>query len=100
GAGSGGRWVRRDGGEVSRPGLLGDSPRRQKIFQGGGDVLVGNDDLVFQGVQLRVVEYLPPAALEQGVARLGGFPVLIFLVGRWSGHRRNGVFGGEIATGR
>jgi hypothetical protein len=41
----------------------------------GLQILVGNIDLLFHGVQLRILEYFPPIATETLLVRLGGFPI-------------------------
>jgi hypothetical protein len=51
---------------------------------GGLKVLVGNVDLLFQGIQLGVIEYFPPIATQTLFAGLSGFPVADFLIARWS----------------
>ena len=69
------------------------------------DILVGNADLLLQGVQLRIVEYLPPFAVERGVGGLRDFPAerlrsfgSELLVSGRSGNRRSLVFWSNGAT--
>jgi len=42
--------------------------------------LVGDVDLGFEGVQLRVLKYLPPVAAEMLVAWLGRLPIADFFI--------------------
>src|SRR5581483_10099531 len=56
-----------------------------------GDVLVGDVDLLFERVQLGLVEHLPPRAAKPGVLRLGDSPAVDFLVSRRHFHFRPDV---------
>jgi hypothetical protein len=58
----------------------------------GLKVLVGNVDLQFQGVQLRVIEYFPPIATETLFAGLSSLPVADFFIARWNFDRRPMIF--------
>src|SRR5262249_24063539 len=44
--------------------------------------------LILESVELGIVEDLPPPAARRGIARLGGFPPVHFLVGGRHRHRR------------
>src|SRR5260221_1890376 len=59
---------------------------------GGFQILVGDVDLCFESVQLRVLKYLPPVAAELLVAGLGRLPIADFFIG-WRNFRRGALIG-------
>ncbi|PYV73705.1 MAG: hypothetical protein DMG96_22275, partial [Acidobacteria bacterium] len=67
---------------------------------------VGNIDLLFQSVQLRILEYFPPIATEILLVRLGSFPIAsLFVSGRHFDWRAlvpgaNGTTGKQEHTGK
>ena len=74
------RGAARHGGIVVR---LRDTNRRSRLFKSflrGFQVLVGDINLRFQCIQLRVFVNFPPIALRDLIARLYGFPIPEFLV--------------------
>ena len=89
-----------DGGIVIRTHVPQCSSRllvvRHRLFQ----VLVGDVDLLLQGVELRILEYLPPVPAQILVAGLRGLPVSELLVRRRRWNRRcTFIFGPHRTTG-
>ena len=67
------------------------------------DILVIDVDHLFQTVQFRIAENLPPLALEQGIAGSGHLPLVVaghFLKGHRRGRHGPLVFGADGTTGR
>ena len=53
--------------------------RRHEAGKGSNDVLVGNVDLFFEGIQLGIAKNFPPIAMESSVLGLCNFPAVHFL---------------------
>src|SRR5262249_52220527 len=51
-----------------------------KLRFSGSDILVGNINPRFEGVQLRIIEHLPPGPPDDGVLWLRYFPAVDLLV--------------------
>lgn len=80
-----GTGMRRTGGQRRRVRRTGALHQRQRLPEFGfilRQVLIGDIDLLDQGIELRVVEHFPPLAVLHQFARLRRFPVLHFLEGR------------------
>ena len=65
----------RDRREIACPGGLHDGKGLPVLSFRCGDILVRDVDLLFEGVELRVLEYLPPRSANNGFLRLCNFPV-------------------------
>jgi hypothetical protein len=76
--------------------LLYDRPSGKEIGESGGDVLIGDGDLLFEGVELRVVEDGPPGAALEVILGLGHLPDIC---GRSSGRREFLESGGRFHDG-
>ena len=75
--------VGRHRGEKLRPGFPDQGPGRKKACRRGRNVLVRNIDLLFQRIQLRIVENLPPFTAKRIVSGLRLFPAFgIFEIGQ------------------
>src|SRR5271157_5793648 len=68
-----------NGREILRARLPHHSARRHETGKSSGDVLVGNVDLFFEGVQLGIAKNLPPVAMESAVLGLRDFPAVHLL---------------------
>src|SRR5208283_3901702 len=94
------------GWEQLGPRLLDDGAGGEEIRESGGNILVGNGHLRFQGVQLAVSEDFPPIAANEGIAGLGWVPKVggprtlrgQFLESGGSLDRRRLIFRGEVAA--
>ena len=75
------RGVHAHGRIIGRTGFLDQGAGGEKVLQGGGDILIGDGDLFFERVQLRVLEHFPPFAFDDSVAGLGQFPTIGLLEG-------------------
>ena len=96
GFGCGDRRGERGGRKVLGAGLFDHRAGDHEILHRGHKVLVGEADLDFQRVELGIGEHLPPLALDDAVAGLGGFPIVGFLVSGGDGHGHGGnVYGGR-----
>src|SRR6185369_8853868 len=73
------RWTRRDSWEVLGARFFHECARGAEICVSEGDVLIRCVELLFETIQLRVVEHLPPLAADHGVGRPREFPVVGFL---------------------
>ena len=90
------------GREESGPGLFHRRSRLPELSFGLQHVLIRYRDLLFQGVQRRVVVDLPPSALGEGVGWLSLFPGVIgrlLLESRRGGRGRAIVVGSDAAAG-
>src|SRR5208283_6146743 len=56
--------------EILRAGLAHQRSRRHEVGKRGSRVLIGNADLLFERVQLRIAKSLPPFAVQSAVLRL------------------------------
>src|SRR5208283_501708 len=65
--------------EVLRASLTHQRTRRHEIGERRGDVLIGNVDLLFERIQLRIAENLPPLAMQGAVLWLRNFPAIHLL---------------------
>jgi hypothetical protein len=68
-----------DGWKVLRAGLAHDCASFHEVLEVLLDVLVVNVQLFFEGVQLRIVEDLPPFAAQLSIGRLRHRPAFSFL---------------------
>src|SRR5215469_13394452 len=64
---------------ILRTGLPDDRASRHEVRKSSGNILVGNADLLFERVQFRISEDLPPLAAQLGVLWLGHLPTVHFL---------------------
>ncbi len=67
--------------EIARPGSLHDGARLSELRFRRGNILVRDIHLLFEGVKLRILEYLPPGPADDGLLRLRHLPFRRFLVG-------------------
>ena len=72
-------WANAGSREVLRPSLPHQGTRRHEVGERGGDVLIGNIDLLFERIQLGIAENLPPLAMQSAVLWLRDFPAVHFL---------------------
>ena len=92
------RRARSDRGIVSRPIKSHQCPRLLESRFGSFQILIGNVDLLFESVQLRVLKNFPPLALRNLIAGLRCLPVRWdFLVSGWRGRSGLGVTGSNCA---
>jgi len=89
---SGNAWRYAHGGEVRSPRLAHQSAGSEEAGLRRLNVLVRNIDLLLQGIQLGVIEDLPPLALEHGIVRVGGLPCRRGSTGRSLHCRRGALF--------
>ena len=65
-----------DGGPVLRASFGDERARLHEVFERDFDVLVVDIELLFQRVQFRLIEDLPPVAANHGILRAGDFPAV------------------------
>ena len=81
--------------------MLDHGARRENVGERGRNILVGDVHLLFQRIQGRVVEHLPPFAASGVVAWLRHFPDIgraefLEAGGNWRG--RAAILRGEVAA--
>src|SRR5271156_4986865 len=94
-----GQRIERDGGKVIGTIVAKQRARLSVLGCGGLQVLVGDVDLLLQGVQLPILKNLPPIAAEILIVGLSRFPILNLFIGGRSIRGWRVVFGSDGTSG-